>query len=110
MPNLGTLYDCGEATIKGIFAAPSEKECTDTLGTEKLRKFEAEVRKYHIERTTFWIYYCDAQQITKECEENFFGAETRDFDSSYIPVSTEQCRRAMTSKTSEIWGTWKSAS
>ena len=99
IPNLGALYDCERATVKGIFATPSDKECTETLEMGNLRKYKAEVRKYHVIRTTFWMYYCDAQRITKRCEENFFGAESKDFDAKYIPVSTEQCRRAMTTKT-----------
>ena len=48
----------------------------------------------------FWIYYCDAQKIIKECEENFFGAEKKDYESNYINVTSEQCRRAMKFKTS----------
>ena len=44
-PNLGILYDCKAAVMKGIFAAPSEKACMESFKSNKLIKFEAEVRK-----------------------------------------------------------------
>ena len=97
-PALGALYDCKAAIMKGVFAAPSERTCMDSLRTDEVTKYEAEVRKYHVVRTTFYIYYCDAQHIVKDCDENFWGKDTKEFNATFIPTSRKQCQNAARNK------------
>ena len=62
-PNIGVLYDCNAAILKGVFAAPSEKKCIESLNIDVLTKFEAEVRKYQQIKTKNFAYHSDENHV-----------------------------------------------
>ena len=97
-PNLGLLYDCDAAVLKGIFAATLEKTCLESFKAEKLTQYKADVRKYELIRTKLFPYHCDAQHIVKECDENFLGMPSKKLTRVFIPTTRIQCKNAFRNK------------
>ena len=58
-------------------------------------KYRAEVKKYQVIRTTFYAYYCDAQHIVKECDENFLGIPNKKLMTNLYPLCGDNVKRQL---------------